>query len=141
MCAADPLASVRAALDRAIAEVAEAEYGRLAHGVPPDAQATQVDAALQSLRRLQQGTPPDYDSDWVVLFYLTWYQPRQVHLAYAALRQYVSANNPPQCVVDYGCGALAVQLALAIALTEEDCAGAAVHGLDPSVPMRRLAGC
>ena len=138
MCAADPLASVRAALDRAIAEVAEAEYGRLAHGVPPDAQATQVDAALKSLRRLQQGTPPDYDSDWVVLFYLTWYQPRQVHLAYAALRQYVSANNPPQCVVDYGCGAWAVQLALAIALTEEDCAGAAVHGLDPSVPMRRL---
>ena len=90
MCAADPLASVRSALDRAIAEVAEAEYGRLAHGVPLDTQAKRVDAALQSLGRLKQGTPPDYDSEWVVLFYVTWYQPRQVHLAYATL--------PPVCL-------------------------------------------
>lgn len=138
MCVADPHTSIRAALDRAVAEVAAAEYSRLAHGLPLEDEARQVNAALQSLLGLQQGTPPNYDSEWVVLFYVTWYQPRQIHLAYAALRQHISADNPPPCVVDYGCGAWAVQFALAIALTEEQHAGATIHGLDPSAPMMRL---
>ena len=139
MCDPDPVASVRAALDRAIAEVAEVEYARLAQGLSPHHQAQEVDTALQSLRQLQQGVTPDYNSEWVALFYVTWYQPRQVHLAYAALRQHVSAENPPQYVIDYGCGTWAVQFALAIALTEEhDFGGTGVHGLDPSVPMKNM---
>ena len=139
MCTADPLASVRAAIDRAIAEVAEAEYGRLAHGVPPDAQATQVDAALQSLRTAAAGNPTGLRLRLgrSVLPHLVPTPPSSPRLRRA----------PPVCLGEQSttmrspttdAAPVAVQLALAIALTEEDCAGAAVHGLDPSVPMRRL---
>ncbi|MYC67559.1 MAG: hypothetical protein F4X12_14620 [Acidobacteriia bacterium] len=138
MCVADPLASVRDALDRAIADVAAAEYGRLADGLSPDAEAKEVNDALQSLLLLKQGTPPDYDSDWIAPFYVTWYQPRQINLAYAAVREHISADDPPQCVVGYGSGAWAMQFALAIALAEKQCVGAIVHRLDPSDPLTHL---
>ena len=135
----DSAALVREALDRAIAEVAEAEYRRLTEGMTIEHQTESVDNALKSLTRLQQGIPPDYKSEWIALFYLSWYQPRQIHLAYAALRELLEHNPlPARHVIDYGCGALAVQIALAILLAEDQellNSGLAVYGVDSNMPM------
>lgn len=134
----DVVKRVREVLDHAIAEVVEAEYDRLTDGMTREDRTASVDRGLRSLTRLQQGTPPDYSSEWVALFYLCWYQPRQIHLAYAALRGLLEQNRLPKHVVDYGCGALAVQFALAIVLAEDEeafNAGLAVHGVDPNLPM------
>ena len=98
-----------------------------------------MENALNSLLQLQRGYEPDYNSEWVSLFYLTWFQPRQVHLAYAALRQHVAEQQVPPYVIDYGCGAWAVQIALAILLAEEtELQGLGVHGIDPNEPMREI---
>ena len=138
MAKSHSLTLVREALDQAIAQVAEAEYGRLSEGMSLGDQAKSVDHALKSLTRLQQGIPPDYRSEWIALFYLTWYQPRQIHLASAALRQLLVQTPPPRHIIDYGCGALAFQLALAVVLAEQPdgrYSGIAVHGIDSSKPM------
>ena len=139
MAESDSGAFVREVLDHAIASVAEEEYCRLAEGMSLKDQTVRVDNALGSLMELQKGNEPNYDSEWVSLFYLTWFQPRQVHLAYAALRQHIGDRKPPQQVIDYGCGAWAVQFALAILLAEkEELQGSAVYGIDPNEPMREI---
>ena len=134
----DSATRVREALDQAISEVVEAEYGRLADGMTQEDRIESVDSGLKSLTRLQQGIPPDYGSEWVALFYLCWYQPRQIHLAYAALRGVLEQSRLPMHVIDYGCGALAVQVALAMIVAEDEealDAGLAVYGVDPDLAM------
>lgn len=134
----DSAALVREVLDRAIAEVAEAKYRRLSEAMSLEHQIEAVDNALKSLTRLQKGIPPDYSSEWIALFYLSWYQPRQIHLAYAALRGLLAHSPLPRHVIDYGCGALAVQIASAILLAEEQellDSGLAVHGVDSNMAM------
>ena len=135
----DSAALIGEALDRAIAKVAEEEYGRLAEGMSLRDQTASVDKVLSSLMELQKGHEPDYNSEWVSLFYLTWFQPRQVHLAYAALCQHIAEQRSPSHVIDYGCGAWAVQFALAILLAEkQELQGSCVHGIDPNEPMREI---
>ena len=81
---------------------------------------------------------PHYDK-WVALFYLTWYQPRHIHLAYTVLRQQISEHYTPRHVIDFGCGGWAVQIALAILITERPALqGLVVHGIDSSRPMREI---
>lgn len=89
----DSITLVREVLDRAISEVAEAEYSRLTEGMSLKVQTESVDAALKSLMMLQKGISPKYSSEWIALFYLTWYQPRQIHLAYATLREHISERE------------------------------------------------
>ena len=110
----------RKSLDRAIANLAEAEYGRLSTegGLGTKEQHELVDRALRSLKELQQGRKADYGDEWVGVFYLTWYQPRQIQLAYAALRELIPERNPPKYIIDYGCGAWAVQIALALRIAD-----------------------
>lgn len=125
-------------LDSAIAEVAQENYARLSTNFPSS---QWVDSALEALRRLQNCDEPDYDLEGVNVFYLSWYQPRQIHLAYVALRQLLDRRHPPRYVVDYGCGAWAVQFALAMILAEKpelQGAGIAVHGVDSSESMKRI---
>lgn len=125
-------------LDSAIAEVAQENYARLSTEFPSS---QWVDSALEALRRLQNCDEPDYDLEGVNVFYLSWYQPRQIHLAYVALRQLLDRRRPPRYVVDYGCGAWAVQFALAMILAEKpelQGAGIAVHGVDSSESMKRI---
>ena len=141
MVESDSGAFVRDVLDRAIAAVAEMEYLRLAEGMSIDDQTASVDHALKSLTRLQQARPPDYDSEWVSLFYVSWFQPHQVHLAYVALRRILAQAPLPRRVIDYGCGAWAVQLALSIILAEAPGplgSGIAVCGIDSSEPMKMI---
>ncbi|MXX75776.1 MAG: class I SAM-dependent methyltransferase [Holophagales bacterium] len=134
-----------AALDRAIAAVAQAEFVRLSDGLEVDEVAGSIEATFESLDRLRPGKQPeqpDYDG-WDSLFYASWYQPRQVHLVYAILRHLCPRGVPDQLhVVDVGCGAWAVQMALAIRAAESrrnSCdSPVTVHGIDPSADMRRL---
>lgn len=137
----ESLTFVRRVLDRAIADVAREEYQRLTERMSPKDQERHVDRALLDLNQLQKGISPDYKSKWTALFYLTWYQPRQIHLAYTALR-YVFDNlkqKPPRQVIDFGCGSGAVQIALSILLAEDSPPqNVAVHGIDSSKSMMRI---
>lgn len=137
----------RKSLDRAIASLAEAEYGRLSTegGLGTKEQREHVDKALRSLKEHQQLRRPEYGDEWVAVFYLTWYQPRQIQLAYAALRELISERKPPKYIIDYGCGAWAIQIALALRIADVSVNGPelreiTVHGIDPNQPMTRIGG-
>ena len=91
-------------LDRAIKEVAEREYQRLSRGLSCGDVAGRVDKALDSLGKLQKREEPDYDCEWVALFYLTWYQPRQINLVYSYLDCRKVELPERLQVVDLGCG-------------------------------------
>ncbi len=135
----DPESTDRArhALDKAIAKVAEDEYGRLSAGLTPEECAQQVEDALQALSGLASGERPEY-TEWEALMYLTWYQPRQVHLVYSVLPRPFPPDGQLR-VVDLGCGAWAVQLAIAILAAEAPSVKEiSVRGIDPSLAMRRL---
>ena len=130
-----------AALDQAIVSVAEAEYSRLSSGISPSIRAGAVAGALTSLANLSHGTPPKYN-EWEALFYLTWYQPRQINLALAIVRHFLATPQPLH-IIDVGCGALATQVAMAVAVAESttqssDIEYSEVHGIDPSSPMRNI---
>lgn len=137
-----PCAIVWSLLDSAIADVATREYERLTKDKSDlSDQAEFVRQALEQLDLLQRGQRPRYDVEGVALFYLTWFQPHQIILAYSALRHAVGAQKLPSCVVDYGCGAFAGQIALAVLLTmTPDCPPVALHGFDSSSAMRQTGG-
>ena len=137
----------RKSLDCAIASLAEAEYSRLSTegGLGAKERREHVDKALRSLKELQQGRKADYGDEWVAIFYLTWYQPRQIQLAYAALRALISERKPPKYIIDCGCGAWAIQIALALRIADvrangSELGGITVHGIDPNQPMTRIGG-
>ena len=136
-------------LDQAIVNVAEAEYSRLNSRISPDIRAGAVAGALHSLADLSHGTPPKYN-EWEALFYLTWYQPRQINLALAIIRHFLATPQPLH-IIDVGCGALATQMAMAVAVAEstaqyqqiapldhQNVEYSEVHGIDPSSPMRNI---
>ena len=74
-------------LERAILRVAEIEYRRLSSGLAPEQAAARVEAALEAMAGLRDGVPPDYN-EWDALFYLTWYQPRQINLTQLVASQF-----------------------------------------------------
>ena len=141
-----------AAIDRAIRNVADAEFRRLAAEMGPEAWHQNVHNALESLGKLQQGTPPDYNDDWVALFYLTWYQASQINLAHSLIEEmnrsrkcnnFIANDTPSLHVVDFGCGALAMQFAIAWAAAEALENGANIESIrvgscDVAIPMIRL---
>ena len=104
------------ALDQAIVRVAEAEYARLSSGIPPMKCAEAVASALNSWANLKSGMQPEYN-EWEALFYLTWYQPHQINLALAIVRYFLTTPQPLH-IIDLGCGALATQVAMAVAVAE-----------------------
>ena len=143
MAESGSLTFVRRVLDCAIADVAREEYQRLTEGMRSEDREKFVGGALDDLNKLGRGISPNYRSEWIALFYLTWYQPRQVHLAYTALR-YLFDNlkqKPPRRIIDFGCGSWAVQIALSILFAEKSPSqNVAVHGIDSSEPMMRIGG-
>lgn len=132
--------SIGDVIDRAIAEVAEEEFQRLTRGLIEEDVAGHVRRALEELKKLGEGGTPAYDCEWVALFYLTWYQPRQINLVYSFLDQ--TRDDLPErlLVLDIGCGALATQFALAIfaATRAEPAARAVVWSVDPSRPLVKI---
>ena len=106
---------VKNALDKAIAAVAEQELTRLTKGLNNEQIAEKVVESLQSLDRLRFGKIPNYD-EWDAIFY-HWYQPSHINLAYSIIK---SANvlSDRLYIVDFGCGALAMQFGVVLAAAD-----------------------
>lgn len=118
-------------VDKAIAAVAERSFQQLAVGVSPE--------EARGLFRSASGNVSDFEDEWVVLNYLTWYQPRHINLVYSFLA-HMEARLPDRLqIVDLGCGAWAVQFALAIFAVASGQLSATVEviGFDRSEPMTR----
>ena len=128
-------------LDKAITRVAQYEYERLSAGRSPEERLTCVRQALESLDLLASGAEPEYN-EWDALFYVTWYQPRQIALALSIMRSFLSPKKKKYHIIDIGCGAFAVQFAVAIAVAAHNTHGqevvATVQGIEPSEPMRKI---
>ena len=117
-----------AALEQSIMNVANAEYERLAQGMTADQRADRIGRALRSLSLLQTGGMPDYKEAWNVLFYMLWYQPKQVNLAYSIIRgvieqrldgnTFLNRESGRLHIVDFGCGSLAMQFAMALVVAD-----------------------
>ena len=142
---------VQWALDNAIAAVGRAEYNRLCQGLTAHQIAANVARALGQLRAMASGAMPEYD-EWVSLLYLLWYQSKHINLAYRMIDVMAKgrkANDPTLTksgvlnVVDFGCGAFAMQfgvgLAAASALNRgEQIESIRISAIDSSAPMIRL---
>ncbi|MYA62800.1 MAG: hypothetical protein F4X94_09540 [Dehalococcoidia bacterium] len=112
---------VTKALSNAIVEEAQREFERLSAGMGTRDIAYSVENALRELRRLSSSEMPQYDDRWVALFYLTWYQPRQINTVYRMLRGYLIREDivgSELLIVDFGCGALATQFGVALAFAD-----------------------
>ena len=137
MARATIVESIGDVIDRAIAEVAQQEFQRLRRGLSEEEIVGHVHRALEELKKLGEGGTPAYDCEWVALFYLTWYQPRHINLVYSILDQ-TRVELPRRLhVVDLGCGAMAVQFAMAVFAATSDQTGTRVSltGIDISRPM------
>lgn len=136
------------ALDASIAHVAKDEFAHLSRGLGIVKTTKEIYWALQALEGLQQNVMPTYDA-WDSLFYLTWYQPSHINLAYTLARRIPVGVNPLRTgkgrlhVVDFGCGALAMQFGLALAGAETlkrrgACPKISIVSIDESDPMRSI---
>lgn len=109
------------AVEWAILTVAKEDWGKFSV-VYPDADKLVV-RSLRSLERLVHGIMPDYSENPALpLLYNTWYQPRQINLVYSILRdgrwakdeRVLRMSSRRLSVIDFGCGSLATQFAIAI---------------------------
>ena len=95
---------------------------------------------------------PDYDDEWVALFYNLWYQPKHINIAYRMINHLMTRRNPSAprltdsgnlAVVDFGCGSLAMQFGVALVAAGalqrgEPVAPIKYRGIDTSAPMIRM---
>lgn len=106
------------ALDNAMWKVADKVFKDLSAGMSAETLTQNVWEALNALGNLQKGNPPDYDDPWVALFYMTWYQPKQiqlVHFLMETLNQMTSLTSRYSRLrlIDFGCGTFATKFAVA----------------------------
>lgn len=82
--------------------------------------------ALGELEKLKRRTIPDYD-EWTANFYMSWYQSRQIFLAYRVFLEYLSTNfakSPSSgnrhslALFDFGAGSMAGLVGIAIAVAK-----------------------
>ena len=126
--------SIKVALDDALVTVAhECWFQLTGELITTDSQlnaARRVESSLESLRLLQSGGIPTYN-DWDALFYLTWYQPKQINILYSLIQwlkkdwklkdlpwwngDIFGLKGGKIHVIDFGCGSLATMFAIAIA--------------------------
>ncbi len=107
-------------LDHVITTVSDREFKRLAHGLTINEKTEKVRDALESLEKLQIDEMPDYHDEWVALFY-HWYQPAQINLAYSMIKSMINSTgilNEKLHIVDFGCGSLAMQFGVALAVAD-----------------------
>ena len=137
--------AVTRCLSQAIVDVAEREFNHLKDGMSGIEVARSVEGALQSFADLSQGKMPGYN-EWDALFYLTWFHPNHVNLAYSlimAMLKNTGRELPSDLyVLDFGCGILATQFGLALAVAdlrgEQPVESVRVRPIDDSEPMVRL---
>lgn len=151
------------AVDIAIATAARKEFRRLRKetletGSHVDV-VESVEESLRSLGRLTSGDMPKYDK-WDALFYPAWYQPKQINIVCSAL-QAVKKNgvylggekrwdgdifgiaDGRAHFIDFGCGSLAMQFAVAIAAADSISQGRALREIridsyDPNCEMFKV---
>ena len=113
-----------------------------------------IESALKAFRDLRNGVKPDYNDNWIALFYLLWYQPKQINLAYSLIQEAFKQDPSKDIfskpsgnlhVVDFGCGALAMQFAVVLAAMNAIEQGSAipeirVDSIDPNSSMVKLGG-
>ena len=112
------------ALDKAITKVVCDEFNRISKNLSDVETAQKVEYALDQLSKLQRGVMPKYD-EWIAPFYVSWYQPPQINLAYSMIMDMVTetydgvlAPTGKLYVYDFGCGALATQFGVALAAAD-----------------------
>ena len=135
------------ALDEAIAKVTWREYCQLKRQHPADFTA-RLQLAFESIEKLQRGEQPCYDR-WDALLYVSWYQARQIHLVSAVLRQYPPPRSTKRLqIVDFGCGAWAAPIALAMvaagghpALHDREVSIYRIESKDPMDRIGKLLWC
>ena len=136
--------AVAQALDSAIVNVAATQFQHLSRGLSTRQIAMQVHRSLVSFEDLKRDVMPRYN-EWDALFYILWYQPKQINLAYSAivaatgLRGFM-VRKEELYVGDVGCGALAMQFAVALAAAEARGKGETISSIrfdsiDTSQPM------
>ncbi len=143
---------VKTALDSVIAEEGDAGFQHLSQGLPPKQVALNVVGALKQLNAMARGAVPEYNNEWVTLFYNLWYQPKQINVAYRVINAMIEnrgdQNNALSTsgalyVADFGCGSLAMQFGVALAAADAISRGqqlTSIHidAIDPNKPMTAL---
>ena len=146
------------ALDKAIARAGLNALGAAMDKPPysamePDARQQAVLAKSDALRKsLANLVPPDYADDVTVAAYLFTYQASHIGLAWAMVNEMVR-NRPASNlllmdsgklhVIDFGCGALAMQFGAALAVAEamengEKIDAVVIDGIDTSRQMQDI---
>ena len=140
--------ALTSALDKAITETAQAEFSRLSAGLTDVQVLEKIYSSLCSLKGLRGGEIPEYN-EWDALFYVLWYQPEHINLAYTLAQvrleqdqASIQASGGLE-VYDFGCGMLAMQFGLALASADTLEAGQyppalTVTSSDTSQPMLLL---
>lgn len=131
--------TVVALLDRVIANTAQNHFNKISEGLPNPTIADNHEKALKEQDKLSAGMEkPIYDDDWFALHYLLYYQPKQINLAYHAIKWMPTDKqigiNARLNIFDFACGSLATQFGLAIAMADIiDCGGDIDHVLIENV--------
>ncbi len=126
-------------------------YQQIAETEPDPA--SKINQAFQAFSDLINGEMPIYDK-WIALFYALWYQPKQINVAYRAINaklENVAGTGRPLLqndslrVLDFGCGSLATQFGVALALADaidrgEDVSSVEIYAADTSAAMIELGG-
>ena len=125
--------STRTLIDRAVTSTSRRVFSRLTRDLATTDIEQTTDWALDHLATKLKSPgkdevenasdEPDYDDPWVALFYMQYYQARQINLAYSLLEQLVRVGKRPRRiqlsaedlqVVDFGSGAYAFAAGLAL---------------------------
>ena len=120
-------------LDEVIYRTGKNYFDKLAKDLSPYEITANTEYAFDQLNLLQEQGIPNYKDEWVALYYYLWYHPMQVNLAYNSIRL---MTNPEKSnfsigdylyVVDYACGALAMQFGIVLAVADKIHNGENVH--------------
>lgn len=144
----DQKVAVCRALDSAVARTAKSEFYRVTEGMSVAEKLAWVARARDSLNLLRSLESPDY-SDWMVaILYVVRYQLTHVNLAYSMIgsKGEQAGSHPALAstgklhIVDFGCGALAMQFGVALAVADALKQGQAItevriDSVDTSKPM------
>lgn len=111
--------TVIAVLDRVISETGKSTFARLSNNLDDNQIAQRIDYGLSQNLLLSGQHMPDYNDEWVALFYFLWYQPKQITLACQLINWLLESgihNKKIIYIIDYACGALATQFGLIFAM-------------------------
>ena len=122
----DKAAIISRVLDAAVAKAVESEFGRCTRGMTTAEKRQWVSKARDSLDLLRSLESPDYADKMVTLLYVVRYQVSHINLAYSVIE---AINGRPEDdsldrfasglhVVDFGCGALAMQFGVALMIAD-----------------------